>query len=112
MTGPPAAAAGAPGAPAAAPSDADKYVAGKDGERRMKGRTITVPVVTGTCAFYLGKKVGSRGGAVLRLAADVHERETGHGVANLARPHIAASAMLQQRACACMAKVFTVCCYS
>ncbi len=24
----------------------------------MKGRTITVPVVTGTCAFYLGKKVG------------------------------------------------------
>lgn len=22
----------------------------------MKGRTITVPVVTGTCAFYLGKK--------------------------------------------------------
>lgn len=49
---------------------------------------------------------------MLRLAADVHERETGHGVAHLARPHIAAPAMLQQRACACMAKVFTVCCYS
>jgi hypothetical protein len=35
----------------------DKYIV-KDGEKRMKGRTITVPVVTGTCAFYLGKKVG------------------------------------------------------
>ncbi|KAL4856690.1 Transcription initiation factor TFIID subunit 14b [Chlorella vulgaris] len=35
---------------------ADKYVTGKDGERRMKGVTLTVPVLTGTCAFFLGKK--------------------------------------------------------
>ena len=44
----------------------DKYLLGKQGERRMKGRTITVPVVTGTCAFYLGKKV--RRGMVPRRA--------------------------------------------
>ncbi|PRW61190.1 transcription initiation factor TFIID subunit 14b [Chlorella sorokiniana] len=37
-------------------ADEEKYILGKQGERRMKGRTITVPVVTGTCAFYLGKK--------------------------------------------------------
>eukprot|EP00887_Chlorella_sp_A99_P006790 scaffold2.g6790.t1 len=30
--------------------------AGKNGERRVKGRTICIPVVTGTCAFWLGKK--------------------------------------------------------
>lgn len=36
--------------------DNSPYVLGKNGERRMKGRTITVPVITGTCAFYLGKK--------------------------------------------------------
>ena len=36
--------------------DEDKYVIGKDGEKRMKGRSITIPVVTGTCAFFLGKK--------------------------------------------------------
>ena len=39
----------------------DKFVLGKGGERRMKGRTIAIPVVTGTCAFYLGKKVGGAG---------------------------------------------------
>jgi hypothetical protein len=39
---------------------ADKYVTGKDGERRMKGVTLTVPVLTGTCAFFLGKKVSRR----------------------------------------------------
>lgn len=43
-------------APAAAAEGESPYVTGKNGERRMKGRTITVPVVTGTCAFYLGKK--------------------------------------------------------
>lgn len=41
----------------AAPEGDSPYVLGKNGEKRMKGRTITVPVITGTCAFYLGKKV-------------------------------------------------------
>lgn len=41
-------------------AEEEKYILGKQGERRMKGRTITVPVVTGTCAFYLGKKVRIR----------------------------------------------------
>ena len=45
----------------AAAAEDDKFVLGKGGERRMKGRTITIPVVTGTCAFYLGKKVGGAG---------------------------------------------------
>lgn len=43
-------------APAGAPEGDSRYVTGKNGERRMKGRTITMPVITGTCAFYLGKK--------------------------------------------------------
>ncbi|PSC73245.1 transcription initiation factor TFIID subunit 14b [Micractinium conductrix] len=52
-----AAAAPVAGAPPTAPAgDESPFVLGKEGERRMKGRTITVPVVTGTCAFYLGKK--------------------------------------------------------
>lgn len=38
-------------------AEEDKYIV-KDGEKRMKGRTVILPVVTGTCAFFLGKKVG------------------------------------------------------
>lgn len=41
-----------------AAADDIPYVTGKGGEQRMKSRTITIPVITGTCAFYLGKKVG------------------------------------------------------
>ncbi len=30
------------------------------GERRLKGKELSFPVVVGTIAFYLGKKVGQR----------------------------------------------------
>lgn len=40
-----------------AAAEQQEFVIGKNGERRVKGRTIVVPVVTGTCAFWLGKKV-------------------------------------------------------
>lgn len=48
----------------------------QDGKRRMKGVSLTLPVVTGTIAFYLGKKVrqwwggvGGRRNAELRLGS-------------------------------------------
>lgn len=37
-------------------ADKDKYITGANGEKRMKGVQLAIPVVTGTVAISLGKK--------------------------------------------------------
>lgn len=41
----------------------------QQGERRLKGKELMIPVVVGTVAFYLGKKASGLAG---RLRQDQH----------------------------------------
>lgn len=86
-----AAAAPVAGAPPTAPAgDESPFVLGKEGERRMKGRTITVPVVTGTCAFYLGKKASV---ACVRAGGGRASAGSAHAFSLLARSLAAAAGL-------------------
>ena len=51
----------APAAAAGQPGGEDRYVVDSSGKKRLKGATLCIPVVTGTVAFYLGKKASGVG---------------------------------------------------